>query len=166
MTASATEIAGFVVPFISSLKTVFGSMVGVEITVRQPFLKEEPVESCDVSGIIGFTGGLSGSVVLNFSNAAAAGIVQAFTGTPADVDGSDFADAIGELSSMVAGVARSELGLSANVSAPTVVRGGRHSIARLTDVPCIVIPCGTKVGGFTVEVNVRRGAGLSVRGGI
>ncbi len=165
MTAAATEIAGLVVPFVSSVRSVFSTMVGLEIVVRQPYLKTDPVAVYDISGIIGFSGGLTGSVVLNFTTAAAEGIVKSFTGSPVDVNSGDFADAIGELANMVAGAAKTELGQNANISPPTVVRGSGHSIARLSDVPCIVIPCRTEAGDFAIEVNIKRASGAAKNGG-
>lgn len=158
MTATATEIAALVVPFVSAVRTVFSTMVGVPITIRQPYLKNDPVVEYDISGIIGFSGGISGSVVLNFPLDAAAGIVKAFTGSPVDTEGPDFSDAIGELANMVAGAAKTSMGQNANISTPTVVRGKGHTIARLSDVPSIIIPCGTEVGDFAIEVNVKRAA--------
>jgi chemotaxis protein CheX len=165
MTSTATEIAALVVPFVSSVRTVFSTMVGIDISVRQPHLKSDPVHTYDISGIIGFSGGISGSVVLNFPAAAAAAIVQAFTGSPVSVDSPDFADAIGELANMVAGAAKTELGQNSTISTPTVVRGSGHSIAMLTDVPCIVIPCRTEMGEFVIEVNIKCANGAPKQGG-
>ena len=54
MTSTATEIAALVVPFVSSVRTVFSTMVGIDISVRQPHLKSDPVHTYDISGIIGF----------------------------------------------------------------------------------------------------------------
>jgi chemotaxis protein CheX len=67
----------------------------------------------------------------------------------------DFADAIGELANMVAGSAKSDLGVIANISLPSVIIGHGHTIARLSGVPCVVIPCRTAVGEFAVEVNIK-----------
>lgn len=165
MSSTATEIAGLVVPFVASVRTVFSTMVGVEITVRQPHLKKDPAVEYDLSGIIGFSGGISGSVVLNFTTASAQGIIKAFVGSTVDPESPDFADAIGELANMVAGAAKTEMGENANISTPTVVRGRGHTIARLSDVPCIVIPCKTDMGDFAIEINIKRAAGLPKHGG-
>jgi len=67
----------------------------------------------------------------------------------------DFADAIGELANMIAGSAKKDLGHTASISVPNVVIGGGHIIARLSEVPCLVIPCRTPVGNFAVEVNIK-----------
>ena len=39
---------------------------------------------------------------------------------------------------------------------PSVIIGTGHQIARLRDVPCVVIPCRTAAGDFAVEVNVKQ----------
>jgi CheY-specific phosphatase CheX len=57
---------------------------------------------------------------------------------------------------MIAGSAKKDLGAVASITVPSVIIGAGHVIARLSDVPCIVIPCGTPVGEFAVEVNISR----------
>jgi hypothetical protein len=39
---------------------------------------------------------------------------------------------------------------------PSVIIGSGHQIARLSDVPCVVIPCTSPVGDFAVEVNIKQ----------
>ncbi len=68
----------------------------------------------------------------------------------------DFADAVGELANMIAGGAKRHLGNLASITVPSVVIGSGHVIARLTDVPCIVIPCQTDAGSFAVEVSIKQ----------
>jgi chemotaxis protein CheX len=62
---------------------------------------------------------------------------------------------VGELANMIAGGAKKDLGCVASISCPSVVIGPGHTIARLSDVPCIVIPCKTPVGDFAVEINIK-----------
>ncbi len=142
-------------PFIKSVNLVFATMVGLQITVGAPKQKANPAPSYDVSGIIGFSGEVVGSVVLSFPTETAARIVEAFAGSVMDPDSPGFADAVGELANMVAGAAKKDLGVTANISVPTVVRGAGHTLARLSDVPCVVLPCKTPVGDFAVEINIR-----------
>ena len=78
-----------------------------------------------------------------------------FAGFAFDLDDTDFADAIGELGNMVAGAAKKNLNCEASIGIPTVVIGANHRIARLTEVPCIVVPCNTDVGNFAVEISIR-----------
>jgi chemotaxis protein CheX len=145
-----------IVPFINSTKQVFSTMVGVQVAVGKPHIKTDSVGSFDVSGIIGFSGEILGSVVISMQLKAASNLVKAFAGGMEIEPGSaDFADAIGEIANMVAGAAKKDLGLIANITVPTVIVGAGHHIARLSGVPCVVIPCESPAGNFAVEVNIK-----------
>ena len=145
-----------IVPFVNSVRDVFSTMVKVATSVERPHLKEQPSPSYDVSGVIGFSGGIVGSVVVSFQKDAAMKMVEGFAGVPLEFASPDFADAIGELTNMIVGRAKKDMGAIANISIPNVVIGANHIIARLSDVPTLVIPCRTPVGDFAVEVNIRK----------
>lgn len=145
-----------IIPFVNSVRQVFTTMLKVETTVNRPHLKEDRGPSYDVSSIIGFSGDVVGSVVVSFPMDAAAKLVAAFAGTPIQPGTGDFVDAVGELANMIAGGAKKHLGNAASITVPSVVLGAGHQIARLSDVPTIVIPCTTPAGAFAVEVNIRQ----------
>jgi chemotaxis protein CheX len=142
--------------FIKSTKNVFATMAGVEIHLGKPAIKDDPKPSYDVSGIVGFSGDVAGSVVISFCLETALSLVESFCGEKLDPDSDDFADAVGELCNMIAGNAKKEFGLSANIGIPNVIIGHNHSVARLRDVPCVTIPCSCDVGNFSVEVNIKQ----------
>src|SRR3954466_3048776 len=145
-----------IVPFVNSARTVFSTMCGITTTVQRPHVKGTPSTSYDVSGLIGFSGEVIGSVVVSFQRDAAIKLVSAFTGSEISPESPDFADAVGELTNMIAGSAKKDLGATASITVPTVILGSGHVIARLSDVPCIVIPCSTPFGEFAVEVNIKQ----------
>jgi len=145
-----------IVPFVNSVRNVFATMVRVKTEILRPIVKGDPTPSYDVSSIIGFTGEITGSVVVSFQMSAAEKLVTAFAGTPITRDSPDFADALGELANMIAGSAKKDLGVTAGITTPSVVMGSGHTIARLKDVPCLLIPCKTEVGDFAVEVSIRQ----------
>ncbi len=147
-----------VVPFVNSVRDVFSTMVKVATNVQRPHYKEQPSPSYDVSGVIGFSGGIVGSVVVSFQKDAAMKLVAGFAGMELEFGGADFADAIGELTNMIVGRAKKDMGAIANISIPNVIIGANHIIARLSDVPTLVIPCQTPAGNFAVEVNIRKAA--------
>jgi chemotaxis protein CheX len=160
-TAPATKPAGsstakLIIPFVNSVRLVFETMVKVQTTVNAPRLKADPCPTYDVSGIIGFSGDVIGSVVVSLQMHAAKSLVAAFAGCPIEPGTPDFSDAIGELANMIAGGAKKHLGANANITVPSVIIGPGHQIARLSGVPCIVIPCSTPAGDFAVEVNVKQ----------
>jgi chemotaxis protein CheX len=148
--------AKLIVPFVNSVRSVFSTMVGVATTVLRPHLKTNPLPSYDVSSIIGFSGTVVGMVVVSFQKQAAEKLATVFAGEPIDSSSPDFADALGELANMIAGSAKKHLGTGASITVPSVVIGAGHTLARLSDVPCVVIPCQTPVGDFAVEVSIKQ----------
>src|SRR3954453_10485308 len=89
-----------IVPLVNSVRAVFNTMVKVEVTILRPHLKDSTSVTYDVSGIIGLSGDLIGSIVVSFQMEAAAKLVSAFAGMPLDPKGPDFPDAVGELANM------------------------------------------------------------------
>jgi chemotaxis protein CheX len=162
-TAAAPAKAGesainpkLIVPFVNSVRAVFSTMVKVETTVQRPHVKANPALNYDVSSIIGFSGDVAGSVVVSFQKDAAVKLVASFAGMELAFGTPDFADAVGELANMIAGGAKKHLGNAASITVPSVIIGSGHQIARLSDVPCVVIPCTSPVGEFAVEVNIKQ----------
>jgi chemotaxis protein CheX len=145
-----------IVHFVRSVQEVISTMVGVQTTIGKPHLKAQSTPSYDVSGIIGFSGGVVGSMVVSFQTDAAVKLVARFAGSEFPPESPDFADAIGELANMIAGSAKKDLGAIASISTPNVIIGHGHIIARLADVPCVVIPCHTVAGDFAVEISIKQ----------
>lgn len=157
----ASDLSGNVNPtlikaFVKSTKNVFTTMANVDIQLGKPEIKIDPTPSYDVSGIVGFSGDIAGSVVVSFCNDTAVSLVESFCGEKLSSDSDDFVDAIGELCNMIAGNAKKEFGLTANIGIPTVIIGHNHTVARLRDVPCITIPCSCTAGHFAVEINIKQ----------
>lgn len=144
-----------VMPFVNSTMNVFTTMVKIKPEIGTPRLKTDARVTYDVSGIIGFSGEIVGSVVLSFQMEAACKLVSALMGCEVDANSSDFIDAVGELANMIAGSAKKDLGRRANIAVPTVIIGKDHLVGRLTGVPCVLIPCKTSIGDFAVEVNIK-----------
>ncbi len=146
----------FITPFIASIQNVFSTMMQLPVTIGEPRLKESSGTSYDVSGIIGMSGDVVGSVVLSFPKATAQRLVTLFTGTEMTADNPDFPDAIGELANMVSGNAKGQFAgkKKVTISCPSVVIGPDHTVARPKDLPCIVFPCTTDCGEFVVEVAI------------
>ncbi len=131
-------------------------MTGVRPKAAKPRLKAEPAPSYDVSGIIGFSGEVIGSLVVSFLEDAAVSLVAAFTGEQIAPEDPVFADAIGELCNMIAGNAKKDFGLQTNITIPNVVIGPDRRIGWRHDVPCVAIPCTTDVGDFVIEISIKQ----------
>jgi chemotaxis protein CheX len=147
--------ASYIKPFIGSIQNVFSTMLQLPVTIKEPFVKTGSGTSYDVSGIIGMSGEVTGSVVLSFPQATAQRVVALFTGSDLSSNPTDFADAIGELVNMVSGGAKAGFaGKKVSISCPSVVIGASHVVARQTDAPTIVIPCETDCGHLAIEVTI------------
>ncbi len=143
----------FVNPFVLAIANVFEKMVHTTVKVHKPVLKKADLISAEVSGIIGLSGCVQGSVVLSFPRDVACRVASAFAGVELTPDSPDFADAIGELANMVAGNAKKDFGeYRASISLPSVIIGPGHTVSQSKVWPYLVIPCETPLGSFNVEV--------------
>ncbi|MCH8966902.1 MAG: chemotaxis protein CheX [Planctomycetes bacterium] len=145
----------YINPFVKSICNTFETMCELKVSVGKPTLSEDQSAANDVSAIIGFSGDAAGSVVLRFSFDVAAKIASSFAKIEITPDHADFADALGELANMVAGGAKSKFeGLMISISLPNVVIGKHHHFPVSKNAPRLIIPCGTSVGSFNVEIGM------------
>jgi len=146
----------YITPFIKSIQNVFSMMLQLEVSVEEPSIKDDQKATYDVSGIIGLSGDVTGSVVLSFPTDTAERMVTLFTGEQIEPEHEDFADAIGELVNMVSGNAKADFkGQDVSISTPSVVVGADHHISRPKDIPCVIIPCVTDCGDLVIEVAIQ-----------
>jgi chemotaxis protein CheX len=147
----------FITPFIASVQNVFGTMLQLPVEIGEPRIKDSPSTTYDVSGIIGMSGDVVGSIVLSFPKQTAVRLVALFTGSELATDHPDFADAVGELTNMISGNAKGMFTgkRKVTISCPSVVVGPGHTVARPKDVPCVVIPCTTDCGELVIEIAIQ-----------
>lgn len=155
----------YIKPFIASIQNVFSTMMQLQVTVREPFLKVDNNPHHDISGVIGMSGDVTGSVILSFPQGTAENVVALFCGSKHPMGTPDFADAIGELVNMVTGGAKAMFkGQKCAISCPSVIVGKDHRVARQTDIPCVVIPCVTDCGDLYIEIAVKPVAAQASKG--
>jgi len=158
--------SSYVLPFVRSVQNVFETMLQLPVDVREPYAKKAEQPTYDVSGIIGMSGDVDGSVALSFDTATAQRVVLSLTGESLERDHEDFADAIGELVNMVAGGAKAQFeGKDVNISCPSVVVGAQHQVFARKDARHIAIPCSCDCGEFVIEVTFRVVEAAPVGGG-
>ena len=149
----------YITPFIRSVQNVFSTMIRMPVTINAPVLKKDKSAAYDVSGIIGMSGDVVGSIVLSFSRETAQKLVTAFCGMEFPPDSPDFADAVGELVNMISGSAKGMfVDKDVSISCPSVVIGPGHHINTRSDTPCVCIPCSTELGELSVEIAIRESA--------
>lgn len=146
----------FIMPFMTSIKNVFGTMLKTKVTFGAPSLKQQGQVSHGVSGIISFTGSVSGNIVVSLPLDVAAEAIRRFAGIVLPPDHPDFIDAIGELVNMIAGGAKASFGREdVAISCPSVVMGHDHQLFQRKDQAVVVVPCQSEAGAFVTEIGLK-----------
>ncbi len=148
----------FINPFLFGAEAVMKKMAFTEPIAGKPYVKKNDTAGGDVSGIIGITGEAIGSLAISFSEACICGIVNNMLGESYTEVNKDVFDAVGEITNMVSGVARTHMekqGVIVHAAIPTVVYGKGHLVRHVLGTPSIVIPFETERGGFVVDVCVK-----------
>ncbi|MBI5444887.1 MAG: chemotaxis protein CheX [Deltaproteobacteria bacterium] len=141
--------------FIASTIEAFRTLAGIEPRRGDARLKRRDEMSYDVSGVVGISGQIKGSINLSFRKSAALRVVEGFLGERIGRVDDQVVDAVGELANIVAGGAKrvlSEAGYDLKISIPTVIVGEHHMISRPKDVPCLEVPFDLDAGPFAVEL--------------
>jgi chemotaxis protein CheX len=152
----------FINPFLGATMRVLRTLAAVEARPGKPFVKKEGGAQGDVSGIIGITGPVNGSMSLSFSGACILRIMAGMLGEEVEKKAEitkDIKDAVGELTNMICGDARNELGQHGyqfQIALPTVITGLNHEIQHKCKAPTIAIPFDTDAGSFVVEVSFEK----------
>jgi len=148
----------YINPFLLGTVEVLQKFSNVKAVPKKPFLKKSDVAFGDISGIIGLTGDVMGSLAICFREDCILGILSNMFGEiHSDVTHETY-DAVGEITNMISGNARSRLekeGLTVFAAIPSVVTGVRHSINHILQTPSIVIPFSTAFGNLVVDVCLR-----------
>lgn len=145
----------YVNPFVAAVQSVFRTMLGLEVAMGKPTLKDSRTTSSDVSGIMGLVGDRKGTVTVGLSNKGAIFVLQTLLGDTAESVTPEVVDAVGELTNIVSGQARKEFekaGLNLKASIPTVVVGHSVEINFITQVPTVSLPFSFSTGNGSSEV--------------
>ena len=142
--------------FLRAGHNTFSTMLRAPLTFGEPSPDPCPDAEFDISGIIGLTGDMVGSVVISMGWATAENCVKAFMCSETAPAEDDVCDAIGELANMIAGSAKSQLdGKNISISCPSVVRGKDLTASRPKSTPCVRIPCSSELGDFELLLSLQ-----------
>ncbi|MBL8764477.1 MAG: chemotaxis protein CheX [Phycisphaerae bacterium] len=143
----------FTRPFARSIQNVFSMMMQLPVTIGTPRFEEHEDDRFDVSGSIGMSGDIAGSVTLALSSSTACRLVALLSGEASEPDSPEFSDAVGELVNMVCGHAKGMfVGQRISISCPSVIVGRGHTVVRSGKAPCVVIPCACDCGDLIIKV--------------
>ena len=144
--------AKFINPFLRATVKVLSTMANITPKAGKPGIKKGDIAQ---GGITGLPGHSEGSMSVTFSKECALAVVNNMIGENFTEMNADVADAVGELTNMISGDARSQLqkiGYSFSAATPTIIRGENHSIKHIsTGGPIVFIPFSTENGKFWME---------------
>jgi chemotaxis protein CheX len=145
-------------PFLLATTEVMEKMAFTKVTARPAHLKHGNKSWGDVSGIIGLASDTwKGNMVLSFDEPSILRIVSKMLQEEFTTIDRDVIDAVGELTNMISGKAKSllsELGLKFDMASPIMITGKDIEISQLKGGPVITIPFSTAAGNFVVEANL------------
>jgi chemotaxis protein CheX len=145
----------YINPFVTSVISVFHTMLGAELTRGQPFVKTGSQPRHDISGVIGLSGKARGTIVLSLDREAALRTTEVMIHErPLHID-ANVIDAVGELANMIAGSAKARLEeFELSVSLPSVIMGKGHCVEFPSNTQPICIPFECEWGAVDVEVGL------------
>ena len=146
----------YINPFIKSSLNLFKVYLGLDVKAGKPFLRKDPQDLEEVSGIIGLAGQTAGAVVLSFSRTTAINIVSKFAGNIYSALTNEVIDGVGELVNIIAGNAKKDLEqFRIEISIPGVITGHSYQIHWPEGIPVIAIPFESNIGSFSVNVSLK-----------
>jgi chemotaxis protein CheX len=145
--------AEFINPFIAALLNVLQTMAQVELLPGKPKKKSDNQSRGQVSGLIGMVGdNIQGSMSISFDEALVLEIMHKMFGERID---SDVQDLVGEITNMICGGAKNELGQKGydfGMATPMVVSGKSHTINHQVDGKKMVMPFSHASGNLYLEM--------------
>ncbi len=126
--------------FINSVSNYFKHLTEIDSNMKVPYLKEsEGLILKDFTGMIGISGSRQGFVYISANREMFEDLINMFIGIE-DPSDEDILDMAGEISNVVAGNVRANLGANFMISVPTVFEGMPHELSIPDDVSMYVIP--------------------------
>lgn len=156
MNVAAPISVEYVNPFLRATVETYKAMLGTNIIPGKPMLAKGRGINYDISGIIGISGEIKGSVAMSYSNESVLKSVSAFLGEPVTEVDDAVMDAVGELANIVAGYAKKFLDATVYISLPTVIKGTGLVIKEPPDVFSFIVPFDCELGAFDVAVGLKR----------
>lgn len=126
--------------FINSVSNYFKHLTEIDSNMKVPYLKESKgLVLKDYTGMIGISGSRRGFVYISANREMFGELINMFIGIE-DPSDEDILDMAGEISNVVAGNVRANLGANFMISVPTVFEGMPDELDIPNDVSVYVIP--------------------------
>jgi len=143
--------------FIASTEAVFRAMLGWQLSVETTCKGKEFRPGHDVTGIIGFAGGLKGTIVVSIDKEVAFAAADIFIGQrPTTING-DVLDLVGELANMIGGGAKERFAFPDIVlGLPTTVSGKDYKISFNPGIEVETVQFLCPFGSLTIQIAIQR----------
>lgn len=140
MKTSKTEFDATCSLFINSVNNYFKHLTEIDSEMNVPYLKDsEGLMLKDYTGMIGISGNRKGFVYISANREMYEDLIKIFIGID-DPSDADILDMAGEISNVVAGNVRANLGATFMISVPVVFQGKPSQLKIPEDVSIYVIP--------------------------
>lgn len=136
----------------------FSTMIGAEVTPGEPREGGGMAFSPGVSATLGMSGDADGSMAIHLPTKVAENIIEAWLGERLPADTQDARDAVGEITNIVLGDAKTTMSagdIDINLSIPNVIAGTEFQFTYPANVTVQTVPFTSPYGDFVVDVAVR-----------
>ncbi len=152
--STALEV-NLISPFINSTMRAFNTMLGWELRPQTPEVNTHFHPRYEVSGVIGLSGKMVGTLVLSVEKEVALAAAEVLTQQKYEQLTEDVIDTMGEITNIVGGGAKAELAEYAlNLSLPTVIIGRNHLVTFISNVQTVLVPFECDAGEIAIEVGM------------
>lgn len=142
--------------FIDSAKEVFECMTGAPLGVTAPRIRTES-DTTEITCVIRLEGDLHGAASVGVDADSAWTIFQMMTGEAAPEDPGDVLDAMGELTNLIVGGAKTRFNLeSVRMTCPDITQNQQHLSEIESETAIITIPCETQDARFQIDVAIEQ----------
>lgn len=141
----------------NATQEIFSSMVMLDVTPGEPFIRAGSKLVNSISGIIGLAGETKGLLAIHLPDEAALAVTTAFLGMDVEEIDEDVCDAIGELANMLGGSMKAILdpsGSKVQISMPSAIHGEEYAVDCLTDAELVTVPFTFNGLTFLVELQI------------
>ena len=145
----------YVNPFILSTIETFNIMLKLKVTPGKPQLKMDPFPTHDISVLSEYQETLL-VYSISYPRIVALKTVSRFLDAEFKIFDYAVTDAIGEITNIIAGSAKKDLGgLNVQISLPNVVIGRNHRLVGPKNAQNILVPLQSELGSMYLEVSLK-----------
>lgn len=146
----------YINPFIESVHTLFSTMLNAKATRGTPEISKQAGHPGDITGLIGLSGPVRGTVAVSFPDKTALAAASRLLGSEVTTMDDSVADVIAEMVNIIAGSAKARFKTDSlqpiDLSLPTVVHGSNYAVQYPSGSMWLEVPFESDLGPFNMRV--------------